>query len=107
MLFACQESLGKKMDWTSTLKKNPATVNLIEKDLNVSKVIAQLLVNRDINDFNTAKGFFRPSFNDLHDPYLMKDMHESVLRIEKAKEKEEKRRTGEDTQKGFARRYQI
>ena len=78
------------MDWTSTLKKNPATVNLIEKELNVSKVIAQLLVNRDINDFNTAKEFFRPSLNDLHDPYLMKGMHESVLRIEKAKEKQEK-----------------
>ena len=78
------------MDWTSTLKKNPTIVNLIEKELNVSKVIAQLLVNRDINDFNTAKEFFRPSLNDLHDPYLMKDMHESVLRIEKAKEKKEK-----------------
>ena len=78
------------MDWTSTLKKNPTIVNLIEKELNVSKVIAQLLVNRDINDFNTAKEFFRPSLNDLHDPYLMKGMHESVLRIEKAKEKQEK-----------------
>ena len=78
------------MDWTSTLKKNPTIVNLIEKELNVSKVIAQLLVNRDINDFNKAKEFFRPSLNDLHDPYLMKDMHESVLRIEKAKEKQEK-----------------
>lgn len=78
------------MDWTSTLKKNPTIVNLIEKELNVSKVIAQLLVNRDINDFNTAKEFFRPSLNDLHDPYLMKGMHESVLRIEKAKEKKEK-----------------
>ena len=30
------------------------------------------------------KLFFRPSLNDLHDPYLMKDMDVAVSRIEAA-----------------------
>ena len=77
------------MNWNSILK-NSIKVNLLEKELNISKLIAQLLVNRNINDFETAKKFFRPSVDDLYDPFLMKEMHESVLRIEKAIEKKEK-----------------
>ena len=77
------------MNWNSILK-NSIKVKLLEKELNISKLIAQLLVNRNINDFETAKKFFRPSVDDLYDPFLMKEMHESVLRIEKAIEKKEK-----------------
>jgi single-stranded-DNA-specific exonuclease len=36
------------------------------------------LVQRGINTFEEAKAFFRPSLDNLHDPYLMKDMEKAV-----------------------------
>ena len=42
------------------------------------------MLQRGIETFEAAKTFFRPSFSDLHNPYLMKDMDKAVLRIETA-----------------------
>ena len=53
----------------------------LSKQLNVSNTIASLLVSRKIKTFEEAKKFFRPSLNDLHDPFLMKDMDKAVNRI--------------------------
>src|SRR5690606_17211971 len=47
-------------------------------------VIATLLLQRGIETYEDAKRSFRPSLNDLHDPFLMKDMDKAVTRIEKA-----------------------
>src|SRR5690606_12196746 len=41
-------------------------------------------VQRGIKTFEQARAFFRPSLEDLHDPYLMKDMKKAIDRIEKA-----------------------
>lgn len=49
--------------------------------LGVPPVIAKLLVQRDIDSFEDAKTFFRPEVKDLHDPYLMDDMHKAVDRL--------------------------
>ncbi|MFY7758927.1 MAG: single-stranded-DNA-specific exonuclease RecJ, partial [Flavobacterium stagni] len=43
-----------------------------------------LLVQRGITTYDEAKAFFRPTLNDLHNPYLMKDMEQAVFRIEQA-----------------------
>ena len=72
------------MRWTIKPKPEPHLVSQLANELNVSKLIASLLVQRGITTFNQAKQFFRPSLNDLHDPYLMKDMDKAVQRIEKA-----------------------
>jgi len=72
------------MRWT--LKPKPdskQTVNLAT-ELGVDKAIAELLLQRGIEDFEAAKTFFRPSWSDLHDPFLMKDMDKAVARIEDA-----------------------
>ena len=58
--------------------------------LNVSMVIANLLVQRGVKTFNEAKSFFRPRLTDLHDPYLMKDMDKAVERLERAIKNQEK-----------------
>ncbi len=58
--------------------------------LNVDMVIAKLLVQRNIKTYDQAKAFFRPRLNDLHDPFLMKDMDKAVARLEQAIEKQEK-----------------
>lgn len=72
------------MRWTIKPKPEPRLVSQLANELQVSKLIASLLVQRGITTFNQAKQFFRPSLNDLHDPYLMKDMDKAVQRIEKA-----------------------
>ena len=72
------------MRWT--LKPKPdskKTVNLAT-ELGVDKAIAELLLQRGIENFEAAKTFFRPSWSDLHDPFLMKDMDKAVDRIEDA-----------------------
>lgn len=72
------------MRWTLTEKPNPLTVNQLADALGVDTRIATLLVQRGISTFDEARQFFRPSLNDLHDPYLMKDMDNAVARIEQA-----------------------
>ena len=72
------------MRWNIKPKPEPHLVSQLANELNVSKLIASLLVQRGISTFNQAKQFFRPSLNDLHDPYLMRDMDKAVNRIEKA-----------------------
>ncbi len=72
------------MRWS--LKQNPDSqiIQHLKTTLNVSPLIATLLAQRGITTFNEAKQFFRPSLNDLYDPYLMKDMKKAVDRIEQA-----------------------
>lgn len=62
----------------------------LEKEINVSPPIAQLLVQRGITSFEEARHFFRPALKDLHDPFLMKDMDAAVDRIQEAVGKDEK-----------------
>lgn len=72
------------MRWTLKPKPSHEKVNALASKLNVSELVATLLVQRGIETFEQARQFFRPSLEDLHDPYLMKDMDKAVSRIEKA-----------------------
>jgi single-stranded-DNA-specific exonuclease len=49
--------------------------------LKIHPVLCAILTQRGINTFDQAKQFFRPKLNDLHDPWLMKDMDKAVERI--------------------------
>ncbi|MEC4115636.1 single-stranded-DNA-specific exonuclease RecJ [Myroides phaeus] len=77
------------MRWN--LKEDPdkEIVTHLQNVLGVDNVIAKLLAQRDIKNYEEAKSFFRPSLSDLHDPYLMKDMDKAVMRIEEALNKKE------------------
>ena len=70
-------------------KGDPETVAQLCKDLSIDENLAQLLVQRGITSFNEARDFFRPSLENLHDPFLMKDMDKAILRIEAAFKNEE------------------
>lgn len=50
----------------------------LARELKVSPVIAQILINRGIKDFSKAQTFFNASLKDLHDPFLMKEMEKAV-----------------------------
>ena len=59
-------------------------------ELGFSPVICLLLVQRGITSIEEAKKFFKPSLNDLHDPFLMPDMEKAVKRLNKALGNKEK-----------------
>jgi len=72
------------MRWTLKTAANKKKVNQLSNDLSIDPILASLLVQRNIDSFKKAKEFFRPSLEDLHDPFLLKDMDRAVSRIEKA-----------------------
>jgi single-stranded-DNA-specific exonuclease len=72
------------MRWTLKTAPNEKKVSQLSNDLSVDPILASLLVQRNIDTFKKAKEFFRPSLEDLHDPFLLKDMDRAVSRIEKA-----------------------
>lgn len=72
------------MRWTLQPKPDTTTIQHLSEALNVDTIIASLMVQRGITTFDQAKKFFRPSLDELHDPFLMKDMDLAVFRIQKA-----------------------
>lgn len=66
-----------------THDKQEQKSNLCEQ-LQIPPVIAHLLVSRGIETFEESKAFFRPSLDNLHDPFLMEDMQKAVLRLDEA-----------------------
>ena len=77
------------MRWNLKSKPEKQKVQHLQNELQVDEIIATLLVQRGIETFEQAKTFFRPTLEDLHDPYLMKDMDLAVNRIENAIKNEE------------------
>lgn len=72
------------MRWTLKPEPNSVVVQELAGSLSIDKTLARLLAQRNVSTFEEAKQFFRPSLEDLHDPFLMKDMDRAVQRIEKA-----------------------
>ena len=62
----------------------------LAKELGISPILGRLLVERDITSMVAARKFFRPQLQDLHDPFLMKDMDKAVERLNKAMGKKER-----------------
>ena len=66
-----------------TAEENHTIVQL-SNSLNISTLLATLLWQRGISNFEEARLYFRPSLTHLHDPMLMKDMDKAVARLTKA-----------------------
>ncbi len=63
---------------------DPAKVDKLSAEVGIDRVLAQLLVARGVETFEEARRFFRPSLDDLFDPFLMKDMDAAVERLHAA-----------------------
>lgn len=61
-----------------------ADIDSLAKSINVNPVLATLLLQRGVSSFEEARRFFRPSLEDLHSPFLMKNMEIAVERIHRA-----------------------
>ncbi|MGJ8745594.1 single-stranded-DNA-specific exonuclease RecJ [Polaribacter sp.] len=72
------------MRWTLKPLPEKEKIETLAKDLQVDTTIAKILCQRNIETFEEAKKYFRPSLKDIHNPFLMKDMDVAVARIETA-----------------------
>ncbi len=77
------------MRWILKSPPEAEEVSALQKELGpkVSPLVSELLVQRGIRTLEEAKGFFRASLDELHDPFLMKDMDRAVQRVAEAIEK--------------------
>jgi len=78
------------MEWLFKPDPDQKKVLALSEELGIGTLLSELLVQRDIDSYEKARQFFRPSLDELHDPFLMKDMDIAVQRIEKALKNKEK-----------------
>ena len=81
---------AREKNWVIKPQGDPASVMTLASELGIDTVLSELLVQRGVTNFEEARSFFRPSLQDLHDPFLMKDMDKAIDRITKAIENKEK-----------------
>ncbi|MCH5328769.1 MAG: DHH family phosphoesterase, partial [Coprobacter sp.] len=62
----------------------------LARELSMSPLLCELLVQRGVTSANEAKKFFRPQLTDLYDPFLMNDMDKAVKRLNEAMGRKEK-----------------
>lgn len=72
-----------------TLEEREAA-KALAKEIGISPILCRLLLQRGITSAGEAKRFFRPQLNELHDPFLMKDMSRAVERLNKAMGRKER-----------------
>jgi single-stranded-DNA-specific exonuclease len=66
--------------WT-ILNTDEEKVKSLQFSLKIHPAVSKILVQRGIETYEDAKKYFRPSLDELHDPFLMKDMDKAVARI--------------------------
>ncbi|PAW91967.1 single-stranded-DNA-specific exonuclease RecJ [Mucilaginibacter sp. MD40] len=76
--------------WVLKDEADREIVSKLSAELNISPVLANILVQRGITSFEEARYFFRPSELHLHDPFLMADMEKAIDRIDDAIAKNQK-----------------
>ncbi|HEY8972232.1 MAG TPA: DHH family phosphoesterase, partial [Puia sp.] len=69
---------------------DPAKSAALQSHLHIHPVLCGILIRRGITTPDQATRYFHPRLEDLHSPWLMKDMDKAVSRILLALEKKEK-----------------
>lgn len=72
------------------LETDPNLVQQLQQQLRIHPALCSILVQRGVHSFDQSRDFFRPQLNQLHSPWLMKDMQKAVHRIQLAMAQNEK-----------------
>jgi len=75
--------------WTLLPSPNQDSIISLVSAIGCSAITSQLLLQRGVTTYEEASVFTNPIKGKWHDPLLMKDLDKAILRILKAKEKEE------------------
>lgn len=70
--------------WVYKEQGDEQIVRQLAEELSIDLNLSNLLVQRGIHTFDQARSYFRPQLEDLHDPFLMKDMEQAIDRIHQA-----------------------
>ena len=84
------QNMAKECKWILKEPADPAKVERLVAEVGIDRVLAELLVKRGVETFEESRAFFRPSLDNLHDPFLMKDMNKAIERLDKAIKSKEK-----------------
>ena len=76
--------------WIYKPEPDEDIVDSISSSLGFGTFESKILVLRGIDNYQKAREFFKPNLNDIHNPFLMKDMQIAVDRIATAIENGEK-----------------
>ena len=79
-----------KWNYVPPTSEETKAANELGEKLNISPLLAQLLIRRGITTESAAKRFFRPQLADLINPFLMKDMDLAVDRLNDAMGRKER-----------------
>lgn len=71
-------------EWKFEASGDKKTEELLSKEFGIHPIISQILINRGIKDTKAARRYLYPSLNDLHSPFLMKDIKKGIARLLKA-----------------------
>ena len=72
------------------LKAEERAISSLQDSLKINRILCKILVQRGITSFEDARHFFRPQLNQLHNPWLMKDMEKATNRVLQAFHQKEK-----------------
>ncbi len=75
--------------WTLREYADENTIHDLSEELKIPKTLVKVLVSRGITNKQEADKFFKPSLEDIHDPFLMLDMDKAARRVLQAVEKGE------------------
>lgn len=76
--------------WIYKTNPDEDTVDRLSASLGFGTFESKLLVLRGIDNYTKAREFFKPTIEDIHNPFLMADMQKAVERIATAIENGEK-----------------
>jgi single-stranded-DNA-specific exonuclease len=60
---------------------DPEGETRLVRELHVHPLLSRILVNRSLADPDEARRYLQPSLNDLHNPFLMKDIRKGLKRL--------------------------
>ncbi|MBK6682481.1 MAG: single-stranded-DNA-specific exonuclease RecJ [Ignavibacteriales bacterium] len=67
--------------WKIRPVRDDLEVKSLADSLNISEILARLLINRNIKSFPQARYFFKPDLEGLHNPFLMNGMRAAARRV--------------------------
>jgi len=70
--------------WVFRESADPDKISTVQNENNIDALLAQLLVERGLVEGEQIERFLNPDLNQLHDPYIMRDMAKAVKRMVKA-----------------------